>query len=105
MPAGAGRVLASLASPVEHASRLYHDYLPEQGLVDGCILASDLQEVHRQMCLSTGLLPRPWTWVGRAYCLLSAGGQKKYALINGRRERLHVLPSTDAQNRLARRAA
>ena len=76
----------------EQATELF-DWLQMKGLVNGCVLASELRDLHIQMCLEMNLIHRSWNSVAEAYRKLTSG-KKTYVWEEGRmtRRRVHELP-------------
>jgi hypothetical protein len=70
------------------------DWLRDQGLVDGCLLAADMQALHAEMCQALGWLPRAWNPIGRALAVRCTSGRKVYAHVGGRRMRVYPLPTS-----------
>jgi hypothetical protein len=70
-------------SAEQHARRLYQ-WLAQRGHTNGTVLASDLVAMYREMTTEAGWLPRAWAPVARQYCLLTAGGAKRYLWVGKR---------------------
>ena len=82
----------------EHAERLW-SWLQENGYVGGSILATDLMQLHREMCRELEWLMRAWSPVGCALSRLTTG-KKTYIwtehLGYRRRVRAYALPLPNA---------
>lgn len=94
----APRWLAEWHDADEHAVALI-EWAQAAGF-EGSVLATDMMELHRQMCRARGWLPRKWNPVARAVALRTTGGRKFYAHVGGHRLRaypLHWTPVLSAE--------
>ena len=79
-------------SPEAHAIALVK-YCRRNGYTFKCVLAEDMQVLHRQMCAELGWLERPWNPVAKAVTSV-LGGKKLYVRVGGRRRRAYFFEVT-----------